>query len=128
MSCRPVPPSTVSTPKRSCWTPVSSGTRSSSTSRTGRFCNRADPSRLQLGAAADAARSVDVALEQQFALGLRQAAPNSVWLTDVQGVRTALGQHRAGAAHLLGPTLPLQTGPTALTVWVEKHRRIHAAA
>ena len=65
--------------------------------------------------------SADVPLEQQFALGLRQAAPNSVRLTDVQGVRTALGHHRAGAAHLLGPTFPLQTGPAALTVWVEEH-------
>jgi hypothetical protein len=36
-------------------------------------------------------------------------------------VRAALGHHRAGAAHLLGPTFPLQTGPAALTVWVEKH-------
>src|SRR6202012_3260161 len=88
----------------------------------------ADASRVELGAAADAAGAADVPLEQQFALGLRQAAPNSVRLTDVQGVRTALGHHRAGAAHLLGPTFPLQTGTAALSVWMEEHRGIHAAA
>src|SRR6202000_1035651 len=88
----------------------------------------ADPSRPELGAPADAARSADVPLEQQFALGLRQAAPNAIRLTDVQGVCAALGHHRAGAAHLLGPEFTLQTGATERTVRVAAHRGIHAAA
>jgi hypothetical protein len=82
----------------------------------------------ELGAAADAACATDVPLEQQFAFGLRQAAPDSIRLADVQGVRTALSQHWAAAAHLLGAAFTLEPGPAALAVGVEEHRRIHAAA
>jgi hypothetical protein len=43
-------------------------------------------------------------------------------------MRAALRHHRALTAHLLGATLTLQPGPTALAVRVEEHRRIHPSA
>lgn len=72
------------------------------------------------GAAPDAA--ADVTLEEELALGLRQAAPNPVGLTDFEGVRTAFLDHRALPAHFLGALLALQARATALAVGVEKHR------
>jgi len=64
--------------------------------------------RLELGAAADAACSADVPLEQQFALGLRQAAPNP-YARRRPGVRTHWPSP-GSAAHLLG-RLPAADGP-----------------
>src|SRR5271170_1211248 len=75
----------------------------------------------ELGGATDAARPTDFPLEQQIAFGFRQAAPDSVRLADLEGMRAALRHHRAAAAHLLGPTLTLQPGPAALAVRVEEH-------
>ncbi|CDP84819.1 hypothetical protein BN975_01826 [Mycolicibacterium farcinogenes] len=74
------------------------------------------------GAAADAP------LEQELAFGLAQPAPDAVRLTDSKSVGTALGDHGAAAAHLLGAELTLSPSPSAFTIGVEEHRRIDTTA
>ena len=82
----------------------------------------------KLGGAADRAGPADLTLEQQFAFGLREAAPDAVRLADLEGMCAALRHDRALAAHLLGAPLTLQAGPAALAVWMEEHRRIDPTA
>ena len=71
--------------------------------------------------------AADAPLEQHLAFGLGQAAPDAVGLADGQCMRTALSDHRAIPAHLLGAQLALRTGPTALAVGVEEHGRVDAS-
>ncbi|OBG80379.1 hypothetical protein A5699_11095 [Mycobacterium sp. E802] len=72
--------------------------------------------------------TADAAFEQELTFGLAQPAPDAIRLTDGQGMSTALSDHRAAAAHLLGPHLPLRASASALTVGVEKYRRIDTTA
>jgi hypothetical protein len=72
--------------------------------------------------------TADATLEQEFALGLAQAAPDPVGLADGQCMGTALGDHRAAAAHLLGAHFTLSPGTSALTIGMEEHRRIDTTA
>jgi hypothetical protein len=72
--------------------------------------------------------AADASLEQQLTLGLTQAAPDAVGLTDRQRVSATLGDHWASTAHLLSAQLTLGTGAAALAVRMEKHRRIDAPA
>jgi hypothetical protein len=61
-------------------------------------------------------------LEEHLALRLAQAAPDAVGLTDAEGVGTALRDHGATPAHLLGAHLALRAGPATLAVGMEEHR------
>src|SRR5882724_8192223 len=70
----------------------------------------------------------DASLEQEFALRLRQAAPDAIGLADRERVAAALGDHRALPAHLLGTHLALCSGPAALTVGMEEHAGIDTPA
>ncbi|KZE99661.1 hypothetical protein A2J03_12485 [Rhodococcus sp. EPR-157] len=63
-----------------------------------------------------------------LSLGLGHAAPDSVRLRDTEGVRPALRQHGATAAHLFRSHLPLGTRTAAFAIWVEEHRRVDATA
>jgi hypothetical protein len=73
-------------------------------------------------------RAADASLEQQFALGLRQAAPYAIGLADRERVAAALRDHRAAPAHLLGTHLALRAGPASLAVGMKKHSGIDASA
>jgi hypothetical protein len=75
---------------------------------------------LRLGRAANAS------LEQHFALGLRQAAPDAVGLPNSKRVSAALRDDGALATHLLGPHLALRAGPATLAVRMEEHTGVDA--
>ena len=67
-------------------------------------------------------------LSEQFALRLRQTAPDAIGLADRERVAAALCDHRALPAHLLGAHLALRAGAAALAVGMEKHGGIDASA
>jgi hypothetical protein len=73
-------------------------------------------------------RAADASLEEQFALGLRQATPDAIWLANRERVAAALCDHRALPAHLFGSQLTLRTGTSALAVGMKKHCGIDASA
>lgn len=75
-----------------------------------------------LGSAANAS------LEQKLALGLGQAAPDTVGLADSQRVGAALCHDRALTAHLLGAQLALRAGAATFAVGVKEHGGIDASA
>ena len=72
--------------------------------------------------------TADAPLEQQFAFGLAQSAPDAVRLTDGERVGAALGDHRAAPAHLLGAHLTLRAGPATFPVGMEEHRGLDTSA
>jgi hypothetical protein len=63
----------------------------------------------------------DSALHQHSALGLGQAAPNAVWLSDRQCVFAALSYHGALVAQFFRATFPLGPGTATLAVRMEEH-------
>jgi hypothetical protein len=73
-------------------------------------------------------RAADASLEEQFALGLRQATPDAIGLANRERVAAALCDHRALPAHLLGSHLALRTGTAALAIGMEEHSGIDASA
>jgi hypothetical protein len=73
---------------------------------TGRGCRRT-PDRAPLRPGTDGRRSAGSPLQDLLALGLVQAAPDAVRLTDADGVLETVLLHGTGRADLLGPVLPL---------------------
>ncbi|OFB44927.1 hypothetical protein BA059_00075 [Mycolicibacterium sp. (ex Dasyatis americana)] len=72
--------------------------------------------------------AADASLEQELAFGLAQSTPDAVRLTNSKRMCTALSNHWAAAAHLLGAELTLSSGPSAFTIGMEEHRRIDTTA
>src|SRR3954449_3062324 len=69
-----------------------------------------------------------LAAHDDLAFGLGEPAPDPVGLVHGQGVRAALGQHRAARADLLRLGLPTGSGRAALPLGMEEHRAVHPTA